>query len=101
MTEKLAELAPGRLSLRLRESLAGHHLLFDEEFIRAAFARPATPMSKGDADAVGEALLAIAREPLTAARDVVAALEPTARDALIRLYFRLLDRAGEGKAELH
>jgi len=58
-------------------------------------------MSKVDADAVGEALLAIARQPLTAAREVVAALEPTARDALIRLYFRLpTGPGGEGRAAL-
>jgi hypothetical protein len=56
--DKLAEIAPGRLSLRLREGLPS-------------------------------------------ARSHIATLTPEARDAVIRLYFRLLDRASEREPPLH
>jgi hypothetical protein len=86
--------APGRLAPLLAEGLRGHHLLFDAETIRAAFAAEDRPVARADADDVGTALLAICKEPLEVARQVVAALGPGARTALVRLYFRLLERAG-------
>ncbi len=56
--DKLAEIAPGRLSLRLREGL---------------------PSARGH----------------------IATLTPEARDAVVRLSFRLLDRASECRPPLH
>jgi hypothetical protein len=99
--DKFEEIAPGRLSSLLREGLSGHHPLFDLDAIRRAFASPDQPVSRERANQVGEALLAMAREPLGSARSHMAALAPEARDAVIRLYFRLLDRAGGSKAPLH
>ncbi len=99
--DKLVEIAPGKLSLRLREGLSGHHPLFDLDAIRRAFAGPDGPVSHQRASRVGEALLAMAREPLTSARSHIATLTPEVRDAVIRLYFRLLDRASERKPPLH
>lgn len=95
MEEKLATLAPGRLSEILSQGLRGHHPLFDATAIREAFEAPDSAVSREDADEVGQALLAICRDPLPMARDAVEALPTPARLALIRLYFRLLDRAQE------
>lgn len=95
MIEKLATLASGRLSAILSEGLCGHHPLFDPDAIRAAFDAPAEVVDRDDALAIGKVLLSICREPLATARGAVDALDPQARDALIRLYFRLLDRARE------
>jgi len=44
--DNLEEIAPGRLSLRLREGLSGHHPLFDLDAIRRAFAGPDEPVSR-------------------------------------------------------
>jgi len=99
--EKLETIAPGRLSVRLREALSGHHPLFEPGEIRAAFEAPDLPMGRLQADEVGEALLAMAREPLRAVRTLIESLEPASRDALVRLYFRLLDRAAEEKRAVH
>jgi hypothetical protein len=99
--EKLATLAPGRLSEVLSQGLRGHHPLFEAAAIREAFTAPDEPVSREDADEVGEALLALCRDPLPAARDAVAGLSPSARLALIRLYFRLLDRAQEERRLQH
>jgi hypothetical protein len=93
--EKLATLAPGRLSRLVAQGLLGHHLLFDRAEILAAFEAPDAPVAREDADAVGAALLAICKEPLDSARTAVAALSLQARLSLVRLYFRLLDRAQE------
>jgi hypothetical protein len=89
----MSTFAPGRLSQLLREGLRGHHWLFDSDAIRAAFEIPDAPVNGNDADAVGKALLAMAQRPLPLARLAVDELNASARDALIRLYFRLLDRA--------
>jgi len=89
----LAALAPGRLSGILAEGLRGHHLLFERSAILAAFEAPDAPVAREDADAVGGALLAICRDPVHVARAAVATLPEPARRSLIRLYFRLLDRA--------
>ena len=51
--------------------------------------------------AVGHALLTICKEPLPVARTTVAGLTDTARCSLIRLYFRLLDRAEEERSAVH
>jgi hypothetical protein len=51
-----------------------------------------------DANEVGAALLTMCREPVTVARGTVDTMTPRARISLIRLYFRLLDRAHEEKA---
>jgi hypothetical protein len=93
--EKLTSLAPGRLSSLLVQGLCGHHPLFDAAAIRAAFdgSRSDEPVAREDASEVGQALLAICREPPDAARGAVETLSPGARTSLIRLYFRLLDRA--------
>jgi hypothetical protein len=91
--EKLASLAPGRLAHLLSEGLRGHHVLFDPETIRAAFEAPDVPLTREDADEVGRTLLAICRDPVDLARNAVDALPESARVALIRLYFRLLERA--------
>lgn len=93
--DNLATLAPGRLSALLSQGLRGHHPLFDREAIVAAFDSPDAPVASEDADEVGRALLAICKDPLPAARGAVATLSPSARVSLIRLYFRLLERAEE------
>lgn len=94
-------LVPGLLSVRLRESLSGHHPLFPPDEIRKAFAAPQAPLSREEASELGEALLVIAREPISSAREVIAALPSQSRDALIRFYFRLLDQAAEGRPIIH
>ena len=98
--EKLSTLAPGRLSTLLVQGLSGHHPLFDAAAIRAAFEGPEAdaPVASEDAPEVGEALLAICREKPSVARDAVDTLSESARTSLIRLYFRLLDRAHSEKA---
>jgi hypothetical protein len=92
--------APGKLSEILSQGLSGHHLLFDPDTIRAAYAVDDAPISSDEADEVGRALLAIAEGPICAARGVVEALPPAARDAFVRLYFRMLDRA-EASRDVH
>ncbi len=77
--EKLTMQAPGRLSVILVEGLRGHHPLFDPDDIRAAFQVPDRPLDALAADQVGQALLAIAREPAHAARDAIDALSPHSR----------------------
>jgi hypothetical protein len=99
--EKLATLAPGRLAALLSQGLRGHHPLFERDAILAAFALPDAPVAREDANEVGHALLTICKEPLPAARTAVAALSESARCSLIRLYFRLLDRAEEERQALH
>lgn len=99
--EKLADLAPGRLSALVTHGLRGHHLLFDRALILEAFAAPDAPVLREDASAVGEALLTICKEPLEAARAAVATLPERARLSLVRLYFRLLDRAQEEQPLRH
>jgi hypothetical protein len=99
--EKLASLAPGRLAGLLSQGLRGHHPLFDREAILAAFEAPDAPVAHEDANDVGHALLTICKEPLPAARSAVAALSEPARRSLIRLYFRLLDRAEEERSAVH
>ncbi len=99
--DKLVTLAPGRLSGLLAQGLRGHHPLFDRPAILEAFSAPDVPMAREDANAVGRALLTICKEPLDAARAAVAALAPSARLSLVRLYFRLLDRAQEEQRLRH
>jgi hypothetical protein len=99
--EKLVALAPGRLSGILAQGLRGHHPLFDRAVIREAFDAPDAPMAREDANAVGRVLLAICKEPLEIARAEVAALPGSARLSLVRLYFRLLDRAQEERRLRH
>ncbi len=99
--DKLSTIAPGRLSGLLSAGLRGHHLLFDGEAIRRAFDGPDRAVSREDADDVGRALLAICRDPVDVARGAVDLLAPSAHLALIRLYFRLLDRAQEGRPVRH
>ena len=99
--DHIGSLAPGRLSERLREGLRGHHLLFEAEAIREAFAQPDRALSTEDADEVGRVLLAICKEPLPVARHAVDGLEAQARVSLIRLYFRLLQRAEEERGLRH
>jgi hypothetical protein len=93
--DKLVEVAPGRLSMLLVQGLRGHHPLFEADAIRQAFDAPDAdaPVDREDADEVGQALLAMCRESPAAARGAVETLTPRARTSLIRLYFRLLDRA--------
>ena len=93
--------APGRLSVILVEGLRGHHPLFEADDIRAAFSVPDKPLDALAADQVGQALLAIAREPAHAARGAIDALSPRSKTALIRVYFRLLDRAEEERQLSH
>lgn len=99
--EKLATLAPGRLSALLAQGLRGHHPLFDREAILRAFEAPDQPVTREDANDVGQALLAICREPVGVARETVETLPVSARLSLIRLYFRLLDRAQEERPARH
>lgn len=93
--DKLATLAPGRLSTLLVQGLRGHHPLFEPAAIREAFDAPDAdaPVAREDANDVGQALLAICRDTPQMARGAVDMLRPSARTSLIRLYFRLLDRA--------
>ncbi len=99
--EKLETLAPGRLAALLSQGLRGHHPLFERDAILAAFALPDVAVARDDADDVGNALLTICKEPLPAARATIAELSDSARVSLIRLYFRLLDRAEEERAAVH
>jgi len=99
--ERLMTLAPGRLSGLLAQGLRGHHPLFDRAAILEAFDAPDVPMAREDANAVGRALLTICKEPLDVARAEVAALPGSARLSLVRLYFRLLDRAQEEQPLRH
>jgi hypothetical protein len=99
--EKLVTLAPGRLSGLLAQGLRGHHPLFERAVILEAFAAPDAPMARNDANAVGHALMTICKEPLDVARAEVAKLEGSARASLVRLYFRLLDRAQEEQRLRH
>jgi len=94
--ERLAELGPGRLASLLTEGLRGHHPLFERDAILAAFVLPEVPDAREDAGEVGQALLTICK-----ARRAVANLPDSARHSLIRLYFRLLDRAEEERSALH
>jgi hypothetical protein len=98
--ERLATLAPGRLGSLLSQGLRGHHPLFERDAIVAAFDGPDVPVAREDASEVGQALLTICKEPLDVARGAVATLSDTARVSLIRLYFRLLDRAEEERRSL-
>jgi hypothetical protein len=99
--EKLAMQAPGRLSDILVEGLRGHHPLFEPDEIRAAFEIPDRPLDAVAADEVGQALLAMARAPAHAARGTIDALSLPSRSALIRVYFRLLERAAEDRRSAH
>ena len=99
--DRLATLAPGRLSVLLSLGLRGHHPLFAPDEIREAFDLPDVPVTKAEATAIGDALLAVCRDPLDVARGAVDGLAPSARVALIRLYFRLLDRAQEERPDRH
>ena len=99
--EKRAEAAPGRLEALVCEGLRGHHLLFERDEILAAFALPDAPVAREDADVLGHALLTVCRDPLPEARTAIAALPAPVRCALVRLYFRLLDRAEEERAAVH
>jgi hypothetical protein len=98
---RLMTLAPGRLSGLLAQGLRGHHPLFDRALILEAFAGPDRPVAREDANAVGRALLTICKAPLEVARAEVAALPGSARLSLVRLYFRLLDRAQEEQPLRH
>jgi hypothetical protein len=93
--ERLSTVAPGRLSTLLVQGLRGHHPLFDADAIREAFDSPDSdaPVAREDANEVGQALLSVCRDQPRVARGAVDALSPAARTSLIRLYFRLLDRA--------
>lgn len=99
--DKLASNAPGHLSRRIQEGLRGHHPLFDAEHIREAFAVDDRAVAPEDSDEIGEVLLSICRDPLDVARIAVDALAPEVRLALIRLYFRLLDRAEQERGLKH
>jgi hypothetical protein len=99
--EKVSTLAPGRLGGLLSQGLRGHHPLFERDAILAAFELPDAPVAREDASEVGHALLTICKEPLPVARSAVAALSESARCSLIRLYFRLLDRAEEERSAVH
>ena len=101
MQDKLTNLAPGRLSELVSQGLRGHHPLFDRDAILRAFEEPDRPVSREDANEVGQALLAMCRDPGDVARGTVATLRPEAHLALIRLYFRLLDRAQEEQPSRH
>jgi hypothetical protein len=95
MEKQRAEVVPERLSLLLKQGLRGHHPLFDAESIRQAYQSPEAdpPVANEDADDVGQALLAMCRNTPSVARGAVETLSPRARQGLIRLYFRLLDKA--------
>ncbi len=99
--EKLAEFVPDRLNAFVSLGLCGHHPLFEREAILAAFAAPDAPVARDDATAVGQALIAIIREPVNVARRTVSALPRSAQLALVRLYFRLLDRAQQERPLRH
>jgi hypothetical protein len=94
--------ASGRLGDRLRASLSGHHPLFDLEDIRAALAaEPLRALDPAHADEVGKTLVALSRDAFPLVRMRVETLAPDARDALIRLYFRMLERSSEVRTKVH
>ncbi len=98
---KLAMLAPGRLTALVTLGLRGHHPLFEREAILAALEAPDAPVAREDASAVGHALIAMSRESVDVARQAVAALSGSARLSLVRLYFRLLERAQQEQSLRH
>jgi hypothetical protein len=67
----------------------------------AAFDLPDAPVAREDANEVGQVLLTICKEPPVIARGAIASLSDSARLSLIRLYFRLLDRAEEERQSQH
>jgi len=87
------DLAPGRLSAILRGARSGIHPLFDLPDIREAFEGPEIPVTRENAGELGRTLLAVARDP-RGAPGLLAALPPRSRALFIRVYFRLLERAG-------
>jgi hypothetical protein len=93
--EKHEMLAPGRLGPLVAEGLRGHHPLFDPAALREALAGSDEPLAREDADEVGRALLSICRDSPEQARLALAALAPRAHASLIRLYFRIVERAQE------
>ena len=84
---------PGRLRERLRGSLSGHHPLFEVEDIRSALRDAQTVLDERSAKQVADALLVLARDGFGSARNHVDGLQPRTRDALIRVYFAMLERA--------
>jgi len=101
MEEKVATIVPARLTAILTEGLRGHHPLFEQDEIRDAFQAPDSALSAADANEVGQVLLTVCREPAAVARGSIDALSPASRVALIRLYFRLLDRAEQERRLSH
>ncbi len=99
--EMLHMLAPGRLTALVSLGLRGHHPFFEREAILAAFETPDAPVAREDASAVGHALIAMSREPVDVARQAVEALSGSARLALVRIYFRLLERAQSAQPLRH
>jgi hypothetical protein len=99
--EKLAVIAPGRLSELLFQGLRGHHPLFERAEILAAFDEPDAPIAREDANDIGQVLLTICKDSVEASRSALATLPAAPRLALIRLYFRLLDRAQEEQPLRH
>jgi hypothetical protein len=98
--ERLSRTAPGRLSALLSQGLRGHHPLFERDQILAAFELPDHPVAEDDAEEIGEVLLAICRDPVSVARAEIARRSQPVRLALVRLYFRLLDRVEEERESL-
>ena len=86
------DLAPGRLGDLLRGARSGHHPLFAPAEIRRAFESPEVPVNRDNAGELGEVLIALARDP-SAGQAVVQRLSDRSRSALIRVYFRLLERS--------
>jgi len=86
------DLAPGRLGDLLRGARSGHHPLFAPAEIRRAFEAPEVPVTRDNAGELGEVLIALARSPTEGAA-VAQRLSDASRSALIRVYFRLLERS--------
>jgi hypothetical protein len=86
------DLAPGRLGDLLRGARSGHHPLFAPGEIRRAFESPEVPVTRDNAGELGEVLIALARDPLEGAA-VLRRLSDRSRSALIRVWFRLLERS--------
>jgi hypothetical protein len=110
--EKLEAIAPGRLSIRLRTALAGHHPLFETHEIRDAFSGPDRPMGRPEAEAVGAALLAMAYAVGRPADPRTLAAQEEARRAGAGMWAKgaprrvltslhSLDEAEPGAAEVH
>ena len=87
------EIVPDRLVQLVQEGIRGHHPLFSADEIRAAFRAPERVVNCKESNEIAKALLAMTQLSLNEAQENMRLLAPDIRDIVIKLYFRLLERA--------